>query len=410
MKVLISCYACSPYRGSEPGMGWNFVHCLAPMHELHIITESKYKADLDRYFAEHPDEAQQYHFYFLPRKRYDVLRKIWPPSYYWFYRVWQRKVLSFARQLDAKENFDIVHALNMAGYREPGFLYELGKPLVWGPTGGFCIAPWRLLPGLGFYGMVYYGARNIINICQAHCKLAPHKMAEYASVIIAATQDNQMAIEHYYKRSSYLIPEVGALTDYVPAVMPLHANEVLRICWSSGHMPRKSLHLLLKALPILTTSRPIELHVIGYGQYTKRWQRLAERLNVSNLITWHGSMPHDDAIRIMSEMHLFVITSIVDLTSTVLLEALSLGLPVITLNLCGFSNVVTPECGIKIDVHSEQQVICDIASAIDTFADDEPMRMRMAHAAFHRAMDFTWDEKAKQISNIYTHAIKAHQE
>lgn len=404
MKVLVSCYACSPYKGSEPGMGWNFVHCLAPMHEMHIITESKYKADLDRYFSEHPEEEHLYHFYFIPRRRCDVLRKIWPPSYYWFYRLWQRKVLRFAKDLDAKENFDVVHALNMAGYREPGFLYKLGKPVVWGPIGGFCIAPWKLLPGLGFYGMVYYGMRNIINLLHANYKRAPHEMARYASAIIAATYDNQQAIERYYHRLSYLIPEVGLIPNGYSHIAERNSKP-LKICWSSGHMPRKALHLLLLALPQLKTSQQVELHVIGSGQYTERWQELAKRLGVNDTVSWYGNVPRYEAIRLMTQMHVFVITSLVDLTSTVLLEALSLGLPVVTLDLCGFSNVVTEKCGMKISVQSERQVVQDLANAIDIIAEDEPLRLRMAQAAVRRAKDFTWEEKAKQISELYTNSV-----
>ena len=34
MRILVNCYACSPYKGSEPGMGWNFVKGLSKYHEL----------------------------------------------------------------------------------------------------------------------------------------------------------------------------------------------------------------------------------------------------------------------------------------------------------------------------------------------------------------------------------------
>ena len=148
MKILINCYACSPYKGSEPGMGWNFVKCLCRLHELHIITESKFKPDLNRYFKEHPEETPFYHFYFIEKKRHKKLRKVWPPSYYWFYKSWQKKALRLAQILDKQENFDVIHQLNMVGYREPGYLYEIGKPLVWGPMGGFNITPWLLLLSL----------------------------------------------------------------------------------------------------------------------------------------------------------------------------------------------------------------------------------------------------------------------
>jgi hypothetical protein len=38
LKLLISAYACGPNRGSEPGMGWNFVIGLGKFHEVHVIT------------------------------------------------------------------------------------------------------------------------------------------------------------------------------------------------------------------------------------------------------------------------------------------------------------------------------------------------------------------------------------
>ena len=403
MKVLVSCYACSPYKGSEPGMGWNFVHCLAPLHELHIITESKYKADLDRYFAEHPDEAHLYHFYFIRRERYDVLRKIWPPSYYWFYRIWQRKVLAFARQLDKKENFDVVHALNMAGYREPGFLYKLGKPLVWGPVGGFCISPWCLLPSMGWYGILYYGARNLINILQMHFKSTPRKMARHANAIIAATQDNHDAISALWHRDSAIIPEVG-LTEAQTNVALRKRDGKLKICWSGQHTPAKTLNLLLEALTSVKDVRNIELHVIGQGRSTKRWKRQAQQLRLDNIV-WHGWVERETAWEIMRSCDVFVITSVADLTSSVLLEALSFGLPVVTLDLFGFSNVITDQCGIKIPVHSRQQVVADLARAINVLESDESKRHELAKGALSRANDFTWQQKAQTIDSIYSQVI-----
>lgn len=408
MKVLVSCYACSPYRGSEPGMGWNFVHCLAPMHELHIITESKYKTDLDRYFSEHPDEEPLYHFYFLPRKRFDILRKIWPPSYYWFYRLWQRKVLKFARDMDAIEHFDVVHALNMAGYREPGFLYELSKPLVWGPVGGFQLSPWCLLPSMGLYGMLYYGSRNLINLLQMRFKCTPRQMALDADAIIAATQDNHDAIKQLWQIESTIIPEAG-LTTNLSTITIAKRDDKLKLCWSGQHTPAKTLNILLEALAVIRNKQNVELHVIGQGRSTQRWQKQAELLHLDNVI-WHGWVERSEAWKIMSQCHLFCITSVTDLTSTVLLEALSFGMPVVTFDLFGFSNVVTKECGIKIPVQSKCQVVRDLAAAIDKIAEDDSMRMCMAKAALNRAQDFTWEGKARQISQLYTRAINAHKQ
>lgn len=66
MKILVSCYACSPYKGSEPGMGWNFVREIARRHELHILVESKFQNDIERYLVQYPEECINKHFYLSP--------------------------------------------------------------------------------------------------------------------------------------------------------------------------------------------------------------------------------------------------------------------------------------------------------------------------------------------------------
>jgi glycosyltransferase involved in cell wall biosynthesis len=400
MKILINCYACSPYKGSEPGMGWNFIKSLCRLHELHIITESKFQQDLNQYFEEHPEEKPFYHFYFIEKERHKKLRKIWPPSYYWFYKAWQKKALILAKTLDQKENFDVIHQLNMVGYREPGCFYKLNKPLVWGPIGGMCISPWCLLPSTGIYGTLYYGFRNLINIYQMHFKTRVRSFAKSSSAIISATQDNHDGILKRWGKESIIIPEVGMLEDKQKKQISPRSNNILKIAWSGQHTPGKALNLLLEAISISNLKDNIELHVIGQGKYTLRWKRLAKRYHLNNII-WHGWVKREEAISIMKECNLFCITSIADLTSTVLLEALSYGLPVIALNHCGFSNVITIDCGIKIDIHSKKQVVNDFAQAIKTIYNNEEWRIQMSQNALKRASDFTWEEKATQIDNIY---------
>ena len=146
LKILISSYTCSPYRGSEPGVGWNFVKGLSKFHEVHVIVEKKkWKKDINNYLNENPRLNENLKFYFLIKKRNKILRKLWPPSYYWFYKKWQKQAYKLGVELNEKENFDIIHQLTMVGYREPGYLWKIDKPFVWGPIGGLEITPWRFL-------------------------------------------------------------------------------------------------------------------------------------------------------------------------------------------------------------------------------------------------------------------------
>lgn len=399
MKVLVSCYACSPYKGSEPGMGWNFVKCLTRLHELHIITESKFKSDLDHYFKEHPEGKPFFHFYFIEKSRHKTLRKIWPPSYYWFYKAWQKKAYKLAVTLEDKEHFDVIHQLNMVGYREPGYLWKLNKPFVWGPIGGFDISPWRLLPSMGIKGGVYYFSRNIINLWQMHSSKRVKFAMKRADAIISATQSQQDYIYKLYGRKSTIIPEVGLQDIGIVDVNERKVDKPLRICWCGQNTPGKALNLLLKALA-LREKADIELHVIGEGSESNKWKKLTNSLELNNII-WHGWVDKESAHRIMKSCHLLCITSLKDLTSTVLLEGLSYALPAIALDHCGFSNVITEDCGRKIPIKSEKQVIHDLSSAISEIADDESLRQRLAEGALSRAKKYNWEDKAKAITEIY---------
>lgn len=404
MKILISCYACSPYKGSEPGMGWNFVRCLSGIHELHVITESKFQPDLEKYFSEHPEERKAYHFYFIRKERHKKLRKIWPPSYYWFYRKWQKEALKLAQELEMKEHFDLVHHLNMVGFREPGYLWKMNKPLVWGPTGGMHQSPWVLLPNIGFYGMLYYGIRNILNLKDIHLNKLPRKMAERSNVIIAATQDAHDAIKKVWKRNSIIIPEVGLLDSSLSECIDREWNGKLRIVWTGQHTPAKALNFLLEALSQCRNVSNMELHVLGEGKYTKRWKIMAEKLSLKNIV-WYGWIPREDAIRIMKGCDVLCITSLADLTSSVLLEGMSYGLPVIALNRFGFANTITDKCGVKIDIHSKKQVVNDYARALDSLYEDQESRQALSKGAYERARDFSWEHKAMMIDEIYQKAV-----
>ncbi len=122
LKIVISAYACSPYKGSEPGVGWGFVRALAMHHDLWVITEKeKFQTEIEEYLQGNPEFAAHVNFYFIQKKRNRPLRKIWPPSYYWYYRKWHLMAYHKAEQLHSEINFDVAHQLTMVGFREPGY-------------------------------------------------------------------------------------------------------------------------------------------------------------------------------------------------------------------------------------------------------------------------------------------------
>lgn len=408
LKVLISAYACGPHRGSEPGVGWGFVQALAERHDLWVLVEEeKFRESIERHLREGSAGApSNVRFVFIRKRRNRALRKLWPPSYYWFYREWHRSALDVARRLHEEVGFDLVHQLTMVGFREPGYLWTLDLPFVWGPIGGMGLFPWRFLGQVGVRGAVHYGAYNLFNLAQMRWSKRPRMAAQRAGAgLLFATAENRDGALRLWGCGGEVVSEVGLPPAHAEPVVPRSARTPLSLVWSGQHTPGKALNLGLQALARVPRDVEWTLDVLGRGSETARWVRTARRLGIWQRCRFHGFVERSKALGMMRSAHALLITSLRDLTSTVLVEALTLGVPVICPDHCGFSDAVDETCGIKVPVRSPRQLIPDMARAIEKLARDEPHRILLAEGALRRAQDFDWFVKAARVDEVYRHVL-----
>ena len=109
-KILVNAYACSPNWGSEPGMAWNWCLNLAKYCELFIITEGEWKNEIEDAIKKHPNGKNMHFFYNpVPEK---VRKMCWNQGdwrFYYYYRQWQKKTLTIAKQICCEHKIDIIH-------------------------------------------------------------------------------------------------------------------------------------------------------------------------------------------------------------------------------------------------------------------------------------------------------------
>ena len=407
LKVLVSAYAISPYQGSEPGVGWGFVSVLSRYHDLWVIVEEeKFREDIEKFLKINPNQLESVRFFFIHKQRNRWLRKLWPPSYYRYYRYWHQDAYRLAVQLHQEIGFDLAHQLTMVGFREPGYLWKLNVPFVWGPVGGMGLFPWRFFPEVGWYGALYYLGYNLFNWTQMNFLERPRQAAKkaasgFANGLITATPENCAGAEKYWGCTSTVLTEVGLPREPSQKILEHLAEEPLRLVWTGLHIPRKALNLVLEALSHVLPNIKWELHILGEGLRTTVWQKLANRLGISAHCRFHGWLPREQALQVMQNAHCMLITSLRDLTSTVTVEALALGLPIICLDHCGFAEVVDETCGIKIPVTAPGETVAAMAKAIEQLAHDEKKRQSLAWGALKRARQYSWEKKACVVDRIY---------
>lgn len=408
LKVLIIAAACHPDKGSEPGMGFTWIRSISRHCDLDVICGEKEnnREAIERELKTDKELAGHVNFHYIPRDNFSgfekMLIKAFYPFYYNRYRKWMKKAYRLALQLESKNNYDILHQLNMVGFREPGYLWKLNKPFVWGPVGGTEITPWRFIPVMGFYGAILFTGRNLINLFQLNFSQRPKKAANRErAALIAATPGTRQNIRKYFHARSTVISEVGLVESGHRILISIREpNEPLKIIWAGKHIPGKALNILLRALAYLPLL-PAELHAFGDGVYSRKWKKLSRKLKIGHQVHWHGWKTKNETVKAMQSGHVFCISSLHDLTSTVTLEALSMGLPVICPDHCGFAHVIDGSCGIKIPVDNPANMIRNFRIALDKLYNDELMRRQLAGGALERAAEFSWQSKAVQLLEIY---------
>jgi glycosyltransferase involved in cell wall biosynthesis len=419
MRVLLSAFAISPTRGSEPGVGWQCAIRLAQEHDVTILYgdlngSARSKHELEGWLRDHPEAPRMTLAYVAPSRLSEIFERLHSkpglrPLYYWGYRLWQKQALAIARELHRSTPFDLVHQLTYATYWEPGYLWKLGIPYFWGPISGGNVLPLRYISILGCKGSLEAVARFILNKITLLTHPRIGAAARRASHIWCVTSTEKKILSRYSKRISTM-SEAGT-SQCETSLRSLAPGQVLQIVWSGLHIERKALPILIRAVAQLNPGSNVMVHVLGAGRgsskETDRAKALSERLGVSSKIIWHGELPRAEALQKMRGGHVLVHTSLLEGTPWVVMEALASGMPVICHDACGMSTVVTQECGIKVAMTGVKDSIRGFRDAIETLIDDPARLKHLSEGAAQRAQTLTWEQKIREFNSAYAEEVKS---
>jgi glycosyltransferase involved in cell wall biosynthesis len=418
LRVLVGCYALSPVRGSEPGMGWNICRAVAEHHDLTVLCTAGvpgwepdiYRKEIDGWLRDNgrvPGLTIQYvpqtFWSNLVQREKELFRRT---LYYSGYASWQRAAFRAAQSLHREQPFDLAHHLNMTGFREPGYLWQLDIPFVWGPVGGAANIPDAYLPLMSGMDRAFYRLRNWANERQKRSARRPLQAARAAKRIWAIGEENRRMAAEWGGHPVPLL-ESGTKPRAEARVRQRDLSRPLRLAWSGLHIGRKGLPILLHAIASIKKEVPVEVAVLGGGPESARWKAEAARLGVADRIRWTGQVSQSAALAEVAGADALAFTSVQEGTPHAVLEALSLGLPVICHDACGMGAAVTPQSGIRIPMLDPEQSISGFARAIRRLATDQDLLAALSAGALERASQLSWEGIGQAISDGYREVAAA---
>ena len=393
MKILLSAYACDPLRGSEEGSGFNWLWQVAALgHEVWCLTTPRGRPNLEQVLAERAADpvAGRIHLVYVDVPRAINYAYRWQPGVYLHYLAWQYQAWRVARQLDAQVNFEAVHHVSYNSLQMASWLWRLRKPLLLGPLGGGMTAPAalrRYLPDWFKTETVRNGISSLLTTFDPNVR----QSLRHAALVLVANRDTGALARRLGARRVELVMGAALAADYFPttyAPRPPLAGRELRILWLARLFPRKGLHLTLDALGRVAKRVNFHLDVMGDGPVGPLVPGWIAAAGLQDRVTWHGSVPYEATRAAYLGHDLFMLCSLRDTYANQYLEAMALGLPILTLDHHGATDFIPAAAGIKVPVQAADATADALARAVETLWDHPERLDAMGRAGFAYAAQF----------------------
>ena len=195
------------------------------------------------------------------------------------------------------------------------------------------------------------------------------------------------------------------MSGSVPMICPPARSNGLRVVFLGRLVFWKGVDMLLDVFAEVKKQTPsAELWIIGDGPERPRLQRQAEALRICGAVTFHGWAVPEECPRLLSQCDVFLYPSVFDCGGAAVLEAMSLGLPVVALNWGGPGDYLASGGGVLVEPLGRWRSVAELTKAVQSLTPSK--RRELGEAAQRKIADYyTWPAKVRQILGTYQEVL-----
>lgn len=415
MKILFDCFSCSPYYGSDEGIGWLWPYYMRNYHEVWALVRKDRRPDIEKYCKLHNitdinfiycDIPDCINFYYKRKQK----NKNGVLDFLAYQLLWQYVAVEAAKKTHKKVHFDLVHHVSTNDFRLLGRLYKLNIPLILGPIGGAQETPEELCSYIKGHEK-----NEILRKWLNHLFVALpgyKKMLRKASKIYFSNKETKNFLIDKIGDSSKcsILTEIGIKQEEIQRKNRKKPHEIFTFLWAGRMEYRKGLEFLFEALEHLPMKKKWQLILCGTGTEMKRYQKICKTKSYSERVKFLGVVPYEKMKSIYEEGDVFVFPSLRETTGTVILEAMAQGLPVICFDQGGASSVITDSTGFLISGRTQEEYLRNYTQAMLKCISHPEKILEMGKQCVERVEKYyTWEQKIYEIEKEYQRVLKTRQ-
>jgi len=307
-----------------------------------------------------------------------------------------------ARKAVRELSIDIIHEPSPVSPRQPSVLFGLGVPVVIGPMNGGMTFP---------DGFKYMGSRlgEYINVplkvfTHIFNLLLPGKLL--ADVLLVANERTRGALPKFTQGEVIELVENGVDTSCWARPVQKKERGYIQLVYLGRLVDLKCVDLLIKAFSLVEKTQKLRLMVIGNGENEAALKELAIKEGVELSVDFLGWKNHEECNYLLTNSDILILPSVRECGGAVVLEAMSVGLPVIAVNWGGPRDYITEDTGILLDATNPIGLTNSLVAAIEKLTLDDELRASMGAAGVELIRtEFSWNKKIDKIMKIYQNTL-----
>jgi len=337
----------------------------------------------------------------------------------------QRRIV---RRLVRDQAIDVVHQPMPVSPREPSMLFGFGVPVLIGPMNGGMEYPEAFRRGRGGVERLLLSAGRASAALMN--RLMPGKRR--ASTLLVANRRTREALPAGLCRNVVELVEngvdLGLWRTAAAAAASATPNATDGGPTTFVYMGRlvdwKAVDLLLHAFAQARESAPMRLWILGDGTERARLEALAGELKIGGgdggsdgepsadtigSVHFAGWLGQAECARRLEKADGLVLASLLECGGAVVLEAMSMGKPVIATAWGGPLDYLDESCGLLVHPGSRAAIIDGFARAMSELANAPSQRKRYGDNGLAKVRrEFDWEIKVDKMLNLYADAVRRH--
>lgn len=399
MNILAIAYACEPNRGSEPGVGWNWIRQLGKQEgiKLTVVTRANNKKVIDEFYKKNPADEVVYEYYDLPQS---ILRfKHGDKGIKLFFTLWQIGVITYIKRHKLYVGIDYVWDLNFGSLALPTFCYKLNKRYFIGPVSTKESIPDAYIKCMKSVDRAKY---KIQQFMRTHLWTSPFawKALRKASFVLTCNEMSRKYLPEGVRSISVFHNGLDLSEDIE---INEHKDKPLRLIYSGRLIQSKNIEAAIVAIKQLKekTDEKIYFSIYGNGPEKEKLQLLVQNYNLDGIIRFCPKVSQEELFQIYRENDIYLFPSLLEISSTSVMEAMYFGLLPICLDINCMEYIINNDSVCKVKNVSLEHDSQEISNEILKLLSNRELLFHKRKECTEIAKNhFVWNKKEDEVLKL----------